>query len=180
MMTSLSTEYYQFILTQGIVCGIGQACISTTTMACIMTWFKRKRAFALGIALSGSAAGGITLPILLVRLIPKIGFGWTMRAMGLLCFCLCATACVLVTSRLSPKPQPLRRKDYTQPFKDKVSALVFLGCFFFFGGMFVPQNYVLVQARAAGFDEGLVVYLIPVWSAARLAVVFLVIRSWPV
>lgn len=176
-MTSLSTEYYQFILAQGIVCGIGQACISTTTMACIMTWFKRRRAFVLGIAMSGSAVGGMTMPVLLARLTPRIGFGWAMRAMGLLCSCLCATACVLVTSRLTLKPTPLRLRDYTQPFKEKVSALVFMGCFFFFGGMFVPQNYILVQARAAGFDEALVVYLIPVWSAARSVVVFLVIQG---
>ncbi|KXJ95165.1 major facilitator superfamily domain-containing protein [Microdochium bolleyi] len=168
MMTSLSTQYYQFLLAQGIVCGIGQSCISTTTMACIMTWFKRRRAAALGIAISGSAVGGIALPILLVQLIPRIGFGWTMRVMGLLCLCLCVTACVLVSSRLKPKPQPLLLRDYTQPFKEKESALLFLGCFLFFGGMFVPQSYILVQARNAGFDPELVVYLIPIWSAASI------------
>ncbi|KAH7025091.1 riboflavin transporter MCH5 [Microdochium trichocladiopsis] len=168
MMTSLSTQYYHFILAQGIVSGIGQSCIATTTMACIMTWFKRRRAAALGIAISGSGVGGVVLPIILTQLIPRIGFGWAMRVVGFLCLCLCVTACVLVSSRLKPKPEPLLLKDYTAPFKERTSALLFVGCFLFFGGMFVPQNYIVVQARQAGVSENFVAYLISIWSASSI------------
>ncbi|KXJ85446.1 major facilitator superfamily domain-containing protein [Microdochium bolleyi] len=168
MMTSLSSQYYQFILAQGIVSGFGQACVATTVMACVMTWFRRRRAAALGIAVSGSAVGGVIMPIMLNQLIPRVGFPWALRIVGFMCLALCATACVLVRSRLRPKPQPLLLVDYTGPFRDRTMLLLFVGCFLFFGGMFVPATYIIVQAQAAGVDAALVGYLLPIWSAASI------------
>jgi MFS family permease len=62
MMMSLSTEYYQFILSQSVCTGIGAGCIFFAASNTIATWFKRNRAFALGIASSGSATGGVIIP----------------------------------------------------------------------------------------------------------------------
>lgn len=168
MMISLSTQYYQFILAQGIVSGFGQSCVATTVMSCIMTWFRRRRAAALGIAISGSAVGGVVMPIMFTQLIPRVGFPWAMRIVAFMCLGLCLTACVLVKSRLKPKPEPLLLKDYTGPFKEKTMLLLYVGCLLFFGGMFVPASYIIVQAQAAGVNAALLGYLLPIWSAARL------------
>ncbi|KAJ1323078.1 MFS transporter MCT family aspergillic acid transporter [Microdochium nivale] len=168
MATSVSTQYYQFVLAQGICSGIGQSCVATTVMACIMTWFRRRRAAALGIAISGSAVGGVVMPIMLNQMIPRVGFPWAMRAVGLMCLALCATACLLVRSRLKPKAEPLLLTDYTGPFRDRTMLLLFVGCFLFFGGMLVPGSYIIVQARDAGVDAVLVGYLLPIWSAASI------------
>lgn len=68
MLLSLSTEYYQIILTQGIVCGIGAAAVFNCASNSTLTWFFRRRAAALGIVVAGSSVGGIVLPILYVIL----------------------------------------------------------------------------------------------------------------
>jgi MFS family permease len=62
MMMSLSTKYYQFILSQSVCTGVGAGFIFFAASNTIATWFKRNRAFALGIASSGSATGGVILP----------------------------------------------------------------------------------------------------------------------
>lgn len=167
MMTSLLTQYYQYILTQGFVTSLGSSAVSTTAMACIMTLFKKKRATALGLAVSGSAAGGVVLPIMMTQLIPRVGFSWAMRIVGILFFALCGIACVTVKSRLKPKPAPLKLKDYTMPWKQPTMTLIFLACFFFFGGMFVPFSYILVQAEHAGTSPSLVQYMLSIMNASR-------------
>ena len=62
MMTSLASEYYQFILAQSICSGIAASAIYYSSTNSVATWFKKNRALALGCASSGSALGGVVLP----------------------------------------------------------------------------------------------------------------------
>ena len=62
MMMSLGKEYYQFLLAQSICSGLGASAIFYSSTNSIATWFKKKRAMALGIASSGSACGGVVTP----------------------------------------------------------------------------------------------------------------------
>lgn len=62
MTISLSTQYYQFILAQSICTGLGASAIFFSTSSSISTWFKKRRALALGISSSGSATGGVVVP----------------------------------------------------------------------------------------------------------------------
>jgi len=75
MMTSLSSEYYQFILAQGICSPIGACLLFFATVTSSMTWFFKWRALAFGIVAAGSSLGGVILPIMVAKLIPQIGFG---------------------------------------------------------------------------------------------------------
>ena len=82
MMVSLSSEYYQIFLAQGVCSAIGASAIFYPAMNVIPTWFLRHRAAAFGVAASGSSLGGVLLPIMVTKLIPQIGFGWTMRTIA--------------------------------------------------------------------------------------------------
>lgn len=75
MMVSLSSEYYQIILAQGICSPIGTCLLFFATVTSTMTWFFKWRALAFGIAAAGSSLGGVILPIMVSNLIPQIGFG---------------------------------------------------------------------------------------------------------
>ena len=63
-------------------------------------WFRRKRASAIGIVLSGGAVGGIIFPIILQRLIPRIGFPWATRVIGFIILGCFIVACFTIRTQL--------------------------------------------------------------------------------
>lgn len=79
MMTSLSTKYYQFFLSQGIGFGLGLCPLFLPAVSVIPHWFKKRRAFAMGIGAAGSSVGGVVYPIAINKLIPMVGFPWSVR-----------------------------------------------------------------------------------------------------
>lgn len=167
MMTSLCTEYYQFFLAQGVCAAIAASAVFNACMTSVFSWFFKKRAAALGIMVSGSSVGGVVMPIMIQQLIPKIGFPWTMRVVAFVYLGLLAMSCVTIKTRLPPRPKPLVIADYLAGFKEPAFALTLAGNFLFFWGMFIPFNYVILQAQQAGMDPTLVEYLLPIINAVR-------------
>lgn len=81
-MTSLATSYWQVFLAQGLCVGIGNGLVFCPSFALLSGYFARNRALAIGVAASGSATGGIVFPAIAERLLPSIGFAWTVRVIG--------------------------------------------------------------------------------------------------
>lgn len=168
MMTSLSTEYYQIFLSQSIVAAVGSSAIFHASMSSLVTWFMKNRAAAYGIMVSGSSLAGVVLPIMMDRLINKIGFPWTIRVIAFMFLALLTISCLTVKSRLPPKPRPFVLQEYRDTFKDVRMVLTIAGSFFFMWGMFLPFNYILLQAEAAGMNATLVPYLLPILNAISI------------
>ncbi|PFH63005.1 hypothetical protein XA68_10417 [Ophiocordyceps unilateralis] len=168
MMVSLSTQYYQFFLAQSIVSAAGSSAVFNCCMSSLVTWFARRRAAAFGIMVSGSSVGGVVLPIMMTQLIDRIGFPWMMRVMAFIFLGLLIIACVTVKSRLPPRPRPFRFMEYVDNLKDIRMAVTVAGLFFFMWGMFLPFNYALVQAQAAGTSPALIPYLLPILNAVSI------------
>lgn len=53
MMTSLCDQYWQLLLAQGIVCGLGGGCLFITAVSILPAYFAKKRALTMGLAASG-------------------------------------------------------------------------------------------------------------------------------
>ncbi|KAF4944383.1 hypothetical protein FSARC_14690 [Fusarium sarcochroum] len=66
-MTSLSTTFWQLLLAQGLCTGLGNGLMFTPSLAVVSTYFKRRRALAFGITVTGSATGGLIFPSRLVN-----------------------------------------------------------------------------------------------------------------
>ncbi len=109
MMTSLASQYYQFLLAQSIVAAIGLSAMFTACMSSVVTWFFRRRAAAIGIMVSGSSVGGVVLPIMLEKMIARVGLAWAIRAVALLFLFLLAIPCLTVRSRPAAAPAAPRR-----------------------------------------------------------------------
>jgi len=58
------TKYWQFMLALGIMGGIGAAAITTAGLSVVNHWFKKCRGLACGMAMMGSALGGIAFPLI--------------------------------------------------------------------------------------------------------------------
>jgi MFS family permease len=87
-MTSICKEYWQFVLAQGFCIGFANGCMFVPMVSVISTYFDAtKRSFAISITLCGSGTGGLVIPIMLNRLIDRIGFGWAVRTLGFMALC---------------------------------------------------------------------------------------------
>ena len=170
MMTSISTEYYQFILAQGICSPIGASAIFYAGMSSTATWFFRKRALALGIIASGSGLGGVIFPIMVERLVREVGFGWAMRTSAFLILFMLIIANLTVKSRIPPSPKPLVMMEFVHPLMEVPFLLICIASFLFFLGMFLPLNFIIVHARVNGMSPHLAGYLLAILNATRYIV----------
>lgn len=57
LMTGLCSQYWQLILAQGVVVGLGSGCLFLPSIAVLPQYFEQRRALATGIGSSGSAIG---------------------------------------------------------------------------------------------------------------------------
>ncbi|KAF2674596.1 MFS general substrate transporter [Microthyrium microscopicum] len=168
MMTSISTEYYQILLAQGICSPIGIACLFTPATNSVVTWFMKRRAFAIGIVASGSSLGGVIFPIMFNKLIAEVGFGWAMRISAFLILAMLIFAILTVEPRMSPLPTPFKVSQYTQALKEWPFVLTTISAFLFYLGLFIPINYIQTQAIEFGMEASLAAYLIPILNAASI------------
>ena len=142
-------------------------------MNTLTTWFFKKRALAFGIVASGSSTGGVIFPIFVQHLIPRIGFPWTMRAAAFMILGLCIIGVLTVRSRIPPVKRPVVLMEFLLPLTEMPFVLLTLGSFLFFLGMFLPINFLILQAQARGMSTNLAGYLIPIFNAVRYEASFL-------
>jgi MFS family permease len=108
MMISLCKKYWQFVLAQGILLGLSMTLLTCPAVALSSQYFKKNRAFAVGITIGGSSLGGVIWPILIHELLqrPNVGFGWTMRIAGFVMLPLLGIASFI--ARPAPPPATSR------------------------------------------------------------------------
>ncbi|KAF7298579.1 Monocarboxylate permease-like protein [Mycena indigotica] len=129
MMTSLSTRYYQYLLAQGLLFGLGVGMLFYPALSSVATYFSRYRATALGIAASGSSFGG---------------FAWGVRILvsGLVSACgvLCCIALMTVTRYTPPRSKQFHVDGLPYRRGAAGSALVALG-------LFIPFIFIVDYAH---------------------------------
>ncbi|KAJ6019743.1 Short-chain dehydrogenase/reductase SDR [Penicillium canescens] len=101
-VTSLCTKYWQVFLAQGVCQGLGNGLIFCPTIASVSTYFTTKRTIAISTAASGAATGGIVFPVIAEKLLPRIGFPWTVRVMGFVVLVNAAIVASTTRTRLPP------------------------------------------------------------------------------
>ncbi|KAK3114055.1 hypothetical protein LTR53_007986 [Teratosphaeriaceae sp. CCFEE 6253] len=138
--TSVATQYWQLFLSQGLCMGLANGLQFTPTMGLTSTYFVRKRALVLGIGALGSCTGGVLFPILVQQLLPRIGFGWTIRIIGFIMLAVDIVTVAFYRTRLPP-----RRTGPIVEWAALHEAPYMLFCaaaFFFFWGLYFAFFYV--------------------------------------
>ena len=72
-MTSLSTQYYQLFLSQGICVGLGMGILYMPGLSVPASYFKDKKSLAVAIIAAGAGLGGLVYPAMAQLLLPRIG-----------------------------------------------------------------------------------------------------------
>ncbi|KZV72788.1 MFS general substrate transporter [Peniophora sp. CONT] len=136
MMTSISTKYYEVFLAQGVCVGLGAGCLFIPGIAIVSAYFQKRRATAIGIAVSGSSLGGVVYSAIFRQLLDQIGFGWTTRVMGFIALATLVASLAIMPRRITIRT---RRKLFeVEAWKEMPYTLFCIGNFLSFMGTFVP------------------------------------------
>ncbi|KAM0175821.1 hypothetical protein ACHAPC_009478 [Botrytis cinerea] len=103
LVFSVCTEYYQILLSFSILTGVGSSLLLTPSMGCVAHWFMERRGLASGIAFIGGGFGGVLFPLMIQSLLPKVGWGWSIRILGFVLVVLCAINVKFCRSRVPPR-----------------------------------------------------------------------------
>ena len=167
MMLSLCKTYWEAVLAQGFVVGIGGGCLYVPGVAIMPTYFTSHLGLALGVAAFGSSIGGIIYPFMFYKLVGEVGFGWSCRIIG---FTALATLVIpLLTLRMRVKPGKVRSIVDWSAFTDWQYLTFVAGTFVGFTSLYIAVFYISFFGQADGItDESLYFYLIPILNAGSV------------
>lgn len=159
------TEIWHFILSFGVFCGLGCSLLFTPSLAAVGHFFLARRGLATGLASTGGSIGGIVFPLMLQSLFPRLGWGWSVRALGFLVLGICGCANFLIRSRLPPAVGASARPDFNI-FRNSAFTLTTVGMFLLEFALFIPLTYISSYARSKGFSEAFSFQILPILNAA--------------
>ena len=179
MLTSISTEYWQIFLAQGICIGLGMSCLNIPSIAIVPMYFKKRRAMAMALATVGSGIGSVVNPILFRTLQHNLGFGWATRIMGFISLVMGAFALAVIrrpappssTQSTTEKRKQISLKMLIDPpaLGDKHYLLFCAGQFFMNLAFFEQGYYLEGYAVAHGLrGANLARFLLPISSASSI------------
>ncbi|KAI0517752.1 riboflavin transporter MCH5 [Xylaria bambusicola] len=147
--TSAATQYWQILIAQGLTTGIGCGFLFCAAITTVSTYFSKKRSFAIGIAASGSVTGGLVFPAMARQLLPQIGFGWTIRSMGLVT----VVSMIVVVTCMRSRVPPRRTGSLVElaAFRELEYTFYAFGTFFNFWGIYFPVYYISAYSRDPKF-----------------------------
>lgn len=169
MMASISTKYYQFLLSQGVCSAMGVAAVFIAAVSCISGWFDKRRGLAFGVLATGSSLGGVVLPIMITSLINTAGYGWAMRtgAFVIMAFLIVCTLTVKRRTSRSMQPAKLDHKSLGKPFRELVFVLLLVGLALVPFGLYTPITFLPTLAVRDGMSTELAKYLVAIYNAGR-------------
>ncbi|KAJ7206377.1 major facilitator superfamily domain-containing protein [Mycena pura] len=169
---SQAQHIYQQYLAQAILFSFGSCFAFFPSLAVCAHWFKGRVAFAMSFPIGCGSLGGIIYPVMLQRLIPQIGFGWTVRLVALVVLLCFLVAAATITTPRPPKPLPrLSQLLAFRAFRDPVYTCLCLGGWFSVLSAFNPFFYVGLYAAAAaapGPPAPLTPYYLAIMSATTI------------
>lgn len=152
-LVSLCKAYWQVLLCQGIGIGIGIGLVYLPSISIISQYFSKRRALAIGIALTGSSGGGIVFPIMLNNLIISHGFKKAVQYQGYL------VLGFLILSNLLMRPRPVPKERQTTTavaiptssvkkiITEKPYALLVMSICLITWGFFFPPFFLQVRLK---------------------------------
>ncbi|KAI8648198.1 hypothetical protein NCS57_01487700 [Fusarium keratoplasticum] len=169
-MLSLATQYYQVMLTWGVLGGICTGLLYIPSVAMIPLYFISHRGLALGCATAGGSFGGVIYPIVVRHLLNTGGFGWACRTMGFIALFTLSVAAVIIKPSVQAVKKPTRQLFDRSIIKDRAFTVFVLASFFMWLGFLVP--YILTPTFGlVGLDhpvpEDLAYYMLAVPNAAQ-------------
>jgi MFS family permease len=147
---------------------VGVACGYVPMLAVVSAWFERRRAAALGVAVTGVGLGTLVVAPLAAALINHYGWRQTYVIFGI-----SSVVGLILCGYLTPRPPASDGQQSGLRLRELVKVPVF-GYMYFSGffitlALFVPFVFLVSYARAHGIDEVAAASLIGIIGGASIA-----------
>ncbi len=166
-LTSLVNVLWVGYITYGLGVGVGVACGYVPMVAVVGAWFERRRAAALGVAVTGVGFGTLLMAPLAASLINQYGWRQTYVIFGT-----GSVVVLLLCGFLTPRPPPSVEQQAGIRLRDIVKAPVFrylyLSFFLTSLALFVPFVFLVPYAKAQGIDEVAAASLVGIIGGASI------------
>lgn len=181
-LTAECKQYWQFLLVQGVFTGLFGGIIYAQSVSVISHWFAKKKGTVLGIVSIGTSLGGTLFPIAGQKLLPHVGFKWTVRVFGFMMLFALGIANLTIDRRLPPvnvkggllNLSAFRNPAYTIYCISGITCLL---------GLYTMLTYLPVSATAVGMSNNFSFYFLAIANAAsalgRLSAGFLADQIGP-
>lgn len=90
------SKIWHLYLTQGVMFGVGASFIFFPCMQGPQEWFTTRRGLAVGLSMCGSGVGGLLFSNICQAAINSIGYQWSLRIAGFVCFAFLLVSAILV------------------------------------------------------------------------------------
>jgi len=172
-LLSLSSSYYQILLTQGVMIGLGNGLLYLPGLALVGRSFKKHRSIAMSFVTCGAPVGGIVFTVMFQQLIDTLGFAWTVRAQAFLMLGAYLLAFPLLLWRahnLGDLASGTARKLFDRTaFTDLPFWAYSMSNFFLFVGYMVPFTYMAVYGQTQlGMSQSMSLNVIIIAQAASV------------
>jgi len=169
LLLSVCRQYYQFLIVQGILLGVGGSLIYYPALSAVAQWYSNKRGMMLGMITAGSALGAVAFPFAFNLLIPAVGFSWAVRIIGFIALALLVPAIFLINIRL-PKRELTGPRDVVDlgSLRDVRYLLVLIGAFVMSFSMYNAVTYGASFSDAKGFSATFTSYIVSTMNIGSL------------
>lgn len=174
VLSSFSTEVWQLIASQGVLCAIGSGLLFSPTTLYLDEWFISRKGLAYGTIWAGKSLAGVIFPFLMSALLTRFGPRTTLQAW--------AVSLVILTTPLLYflKPRiPLSASTSQRPLSWKFLQhstfwMLQLGNVMQSLGYLLPMTYLASYAHSLGLPSITGAVLIAVFSLASVPGNFLI------
>ena len=167
-LTSLVNSLWVGYITYGLGVGVGVACGYVPMLAVVGGWFEKRRAAALGVAVTGVGLGTLVVAPLAASLINHYGWRQTYAIFGIV-----SVAGLFLCGCLTPRPPSPNGQRSELCLRELVKMPAF-GYLYFSGffitlALFVPFVFLVSYAKTQGIDEIAAASLVGIIGGASIA-----------
>lgn len=163
---SLANELWQLYCSRALFGICAAFCVMPGT-ASLPTWWTKRRALAMGIALSGTGVGGFLLNAVSQACISAGGWRLGLRVCAAMCFGMMVPAAWFMERRIRPDKAKRRKAplfNFTV-FRNKTFSLLFFISFIFIFGFFSFSIYVPLMMTDGGYSNAAGAAIVATYSA---------------
>ncbi|KAG1741426.1 MFS general substrate transporter [Suillus paluster] len=159
------TQYWQFFLVQGLVFGMCCGIIVGPALVVVSHWFHKKRGLALSLTAIGASCGSTVFPVTAQKLIPLIGFKWTVRVFGFILIATLGVGNILLKRRLPPVNVHGGLFNL-KVFRNMAYSIYCISGIMVFWGLYTELTYISVSAIAIGVSKDFSFYILAIANAS--------------